>query len=496
MKKYDVAVIGSGCGLLVMEAALARGLTCALVEKQDMGGTCLNRGCIPSKMLAYPADMIRQAQDAHMAGIVFAPPEIDFAKIAGRMKRQIRVSKEIEAALNATQNLTVYKGTGEFTRPGAMRVSLEGGYEEFEAGKFIIAAGARPFVPRIPGLEETGYLTTETFFGEKFPETPWDSLAVIGGGAVAAEFAHIFSAMGTRVSVVEKLERLLPAEEEEISEFVTAQFIQNGIAVHTGARILSIRAEGTQKVIETENARTGERGEVRSSQILLAAGIVSNADLLRPERVGIVTDTRGFIQTNGYLESSAENIYAIGDVNGRFPFRHKANYEAGVLSGNLFGGHKTEARYDHVPWAVFTHPQTAHVGLTEKEAKERGLRVYVGRNYYSEIAGGIAMGYSKKRPGNGFVKIVAGENRQILGVHIAGPSAAVLAQPFVHMMDTGFTCACAGRPADAENRHLTVKSVCPPLGTPFTFSQSMVIHPSLSELPAWAVDAIDWSIEA
>ena len=250
--------------------------------------------------------------------------------------------------------------------------------------------------------------------------------------------------------------------------------------MQTGARVLSMRREAGQKVIETEDTETGVHGIVRVEEILLAAGIRPNSDLLRPERAGLRTNARGFIETNEYLETSAKNIYAIGDINGKFPFRHKANYEASVLSSNLFGKNKTQARYDHVPWAIFTHPQTAHVGMTEKEAKEKGLRVFIGRNYYSEVAGGIAMGYSQRRPGNGFAKIVAGADRHILGVHIAGPWASVLLQPFVHMMDAGFTCGCEYKPKEQEGDHLTVKVHLPAPGHTL-YLRPIHGHPSLAQ---------------
>lgn len=500
METFDLAIVGSGSGLMVMEAALNAGLRCALVERSKFGGTCLTRGCIPSKMLVYPADLIREAADAKRVGLAFAPPETDWGRVGQRMWRQIGHSESIRENLLKTDGLRVYEGTGEFAGPHAMRVTYEDGRpaETFLADRFVIAAGARSFVPQVNGLEAAGYVTSETFFGEKFPPKPWESLAIIGGGAIGAEFAHIFSSFGTRVTVVEMKPRILPTEEEEISLFVEKQFRNNGIGVLTGARLISAEKTGGGKAVTVENVSAGERRAITAQEIFVASGVRSNGDWLHLDRAGIETDAKGYVVTDEYLQTSQSHIWAIGDINGKYQFRHKANYEAGILTHNLFGrGEKKKASYDATPWAVFTWPQVGHVGLTERQAKEKGLRVWVGRNYYADIAGGIAMGYSRHRPDNGFVKIVAGEDRKIIGVHVAGPYAAVLVQPFVYLMNAGYQCECVLEEKGARpGRAGIVRSVCPQIGTFLPVEDSMVIHPSMSELCAWALEDIDWSREA
>lgn len=488
MKKYDLVVVGSGAGLMVVEAALSAGLTCAIVEKSKFGGTCLNKGCIPSKMLVYPADLIREAEESSRIGVKFQPPEVDWERVSRRLWNQIGHNEGIRRGLKRTEGLDVYEGAGEFTAPGRMRVKYPDGSasEEFAADRFVIAAGARSLVPPIDGLEAAGYVTAERFFGDKFPETPWKHLIIVGGGAIGAEFAHIFSAFGAKVTVVEMKDRIIPTEEEEISAFVRAQFEKVGITVMTGARAVSAAAEGGEKTLVVEDA--AGRHTLRAEEIFIASGVRSNADLLLAENAGIKLDARGWIETNEYLETNVPGIYALGDINGKFQFRHKANYEAGILIGNLFGGERKAASYDAVPWAIFTWPQVAHVGLTEREARAKGLRVGVARNSYSSIAAGIAMGYAEGSDDDGFAKIVLTEDMRIAGAHIVGPYASMLVQPFVYLMGAG--CPCEGGTLPGGMRSLIAD--CPGMGSVRPVTDSMVIHPSMNELAAWAIEDVEW----
>jgi dihydrolipoamide dehydrogenase len=415
------------------------------------------------------------------------------------MWKQINQSEQIKESLLKTEGLDVYQGTAVFTGKHNMSVTYEDGKQadELEAGLFVIAAGARSSIPPVPGLEDAGYITSETFFGESFPEKPWKNLIIIGGGAIGAEFAHIFSAFGTKVTIVEMKPHIIPTEEEEISVFVEKQFRNNGITVLSNTKIISASRSGMEKAVIVEDISTGEKQTITAEEIFVASGVRSNGDLLHLEKAGVKTDSRGYIQTNEYLQTSSEHIYAIGDINGKYQFRHKANYEAGILSSNLFvKGQKKQAKYDATPWAIFTWPQVGHVGLTERQAKDKGLRIWVGRNFYSDIAAGIAMGYSRHGEDNGFVKIIAGEDQKIIGVHAVGPYAAILVQPFVYLMNAGYQCECvSGGESVKPGRGGLIRSVCPQVGTFLPIEDSMVIHPSMSELAAWALEDIDWSRE-
>jgi len=492
MKKYDLVVVGSGAGLMVLEAALGQGLRCAIVENSKFGGTCLTKGCIPSKMLVYPADLIREAQSAGRIGLSFQPPEADWALVSGRMWGQIRHSEAIRGSLKRQPGLDVYEGTAELTGKRRMHVRYDDGAAsaEFSASAFVLAAGARSFVPEIEGMEQAGYVTSESFFGDRFPKTPWKSVVIVGGGAIGAEFAHIFSAFGASVTLVEMQERILPLEEEEISAFVRAQFEKNGITVRTGAKAVSASADGGLKSLVIQD-QSGAEEALCAEEIFIASGVRSNANLLRADLGGIETDEKGWIKTNEYLETNQPGVYAIGDINGKFQFRHKANYEATALIGNLFGGERKAVSYDAVPWAVFTWPQVAHVGLTEREARAKGLKIGVARNNYSSVAAGIAMGFSAGSDDDGFAKLIMTPDMRIVGAHVVGPYAAMLVQPFVYLIHAGCPCQVRSALAPASARR-KLDEECPQLGSVLPVADSMVIHPSMNELTAWAIESADW----
>lgn len=491
--RYDMVVIGSGAGLMVLEEALNQGLKCAIIEKAKFGGTCLTKGCIPSKMLVYPADFVREIERSNKIGIKTTPPEIDWDTISKKMWEQIDFHEKIEQNLLDMPNLKVYKGTGSFVGPDSIMIRSEEGLREevIYGDKFILAVGARSYVPPYTGLEETGYVTSESFFGKKFPSKPWESLAIIGGGAISMEFAHIFSSFGSKVTIIERSNQILNKEEEEISTFVAKQFNGFGVDVFTNSTVLSVFKDNQLKYITVENQLTNEKKTIACDEIFVASGVQSNADTLALENAFVEVDQRGYIKTNAYLETSQQNIWALGDVNGKYQFRHKANYEALVLSQNLFGNEKKEASYAVVPWTIFTHPQVAHVGMTEKEVLSKGIPYKTAKNYYSEVVGGIAMGYRKKDVDNGFIKMIVGEDKKILGVHIVGPQAAILLQPFVYLMNEGYECKRKVEDYAEKKGIQGLRMLCPQMGTYEPISNSMVIHPSLNELTAWVFEKFE-----
>jgi dihydrolipoamide dehydrogenase len=411
------------------------------------------------------------------------------------MWERIGLNQVIEKQLMNTEKLTVFKGTGEFTGHKTMKVNYpDGRFEEFESERFIIAAGASSFVPPIKGLDQTGYVVSETFFADKFPQKPWGSLIIVGGGPVGMEFAHIFSALGTKVTMIQLPERLLMREEEEISAFVRNQYERSGINVLTNAQAVSAEIKNGKKVVTVQNTITKALSTVEGEEIFIASGTRSNGDSLKLGNANIETDGRGWIVTNEYLETSQKNIWALGDINGKYQFRHKANYEAEILVNNLFKSSvKKSACYRAVPWAIFTYPQVAHVGITEKEAIAAGMKYHVGKNHYSDVVGGMKMGYSQGDADDGFVKLIVDDDKKIVGVHIVGPQAAILIQPFVYLMNAGFSCSDNNKMKEMLAEIRGARMMCPPLGTYAPIADSMVIHPSLNELTAWAIEKIDWN---
>ncbi len=489
MKHFDMIIVGSGAGLMVMEAALNNGLRCAIIEKAKFGGTCLTKGCIPSKMLVYPADFIREAQTSDRFGIHTGSVQPDWETVARRMWKQIDFNQTIEKNLKSIPNLTVYKGSAAFLDANSLVVSQPGQTDEIiSADRFIIAAGARSFVPGIEGLAESGYVTSESFFGAKFPQKPWKSLAIIGSGAIGCEFAHIFSAFGTQVTLISRTSGILNKEEEEVAQFVEKQFIRSGITVLNDSDVVAASTADGQKQLTIQNRLTGQRTVVACEEILVAAGVRSNGDGLALDKAGVAVDKKGWINTNAYLETSQPHIWALGDINGKYQFRHKANYEAQVLIQNFFSGDKKkEIRYDTVPWTIFTHPQVSHVGMTEKEVQQKGLTYQAAKNHYSEVVGGRAMGYHDSDADNGFVKMIVDDNKKILGVHIVGPQSTVLLQTFVYLMNAGYQCQKKCRSMGAREFD-ALRILCPDVGTYAPINDSMVIHPSLNELTAWVFE--------
>lgn len=492
MKQYDLVVIGSGAGMMVSQAARQAGAKCALIEEKKIGGTCLNRGCIPSKVLVHPADLVREAEQAERSGVKLKVEQVSWPRISKRMWNRININSQLEQSLRDNPDVDLYKSHAVFIDPHTLELTDEN-HQTFQikADRILIAAGARTSIPPVPGLETIDTVTSETFFGHAFPQNPYKDLIIMGGGAVGCEFAHIMSAMGTRVTLVEMAPRLLMNEEPEISQMLEQQMIRFGVRVLTGHTVEKAEMADGEKALTVRNEQ-GETKVINAEAILLATGVRSNADGLNLEKSGVKTDQKGWIVTNEYLETSVPHIFALGDINGKFQFRHKANYEADVLIHNLFSGseERRQAQYNTVPWAVFTWPQIAHVGMTESQALETGKRIKVGKNYYSMTAGGYALGYEPGDPDDGFVKLIADESSKILGVHIVGPHASILIQSFVYLMNAGFTCQSGKDQLPIPGQ--SGARFCLEADSIEAIDQSMVIHPALSEVAAWVTGELEW----
>ncbi|OPY30428.1 MAG: Dihydrolipoyl dehydrogenase [Methanocella sp. PtaU1.Bin125] len=454
MDKFDVIVIGAGAGENVVSDALAEGLKVALVEKGLLGGTCLNNGCIPSKMLIYPADVIRAAQEAKAVGVM-ATAKPDFRFIMDRMRTFIRgEEQESEEQLSKVKNLTMFRDTASF----AGDHTLEVGGRQITAPKIVIATGARPLVPPIPGLEEAGFLDNVTLLD--LNEAP-ESLIIVGGGYIGCEYGHFFSAMGTDVTIIQRPAVLLNDEDPDVGETVT-KALAKYMTVRVRHQADRVAVENGKKVVYAKDLKSGDTARFEADEILLALGRRSNADLLKPEKAGVETDSKGWIKVNQYLETSVPGIWALGDATGKDMFRHAANFQSGVVSHNMFHGHKREYDNRALPHAVYTCPQVGHVGMTLADARARGLKVMVGKAMYSGTAKGVAMAEE-----TGFVKVVVARlTNKILGCTIVGPDAAALVQQVVYLMNCG-------------------------TGDMSPLYKSMVIHPAISEVVMNAFAALE-----
>jgi dihydrolipoamide dehydrogenase len=425
MEQFDVLVIGSGSGMLVAAAAVDRGFKVALVEQGKMGGTCINVGCVPSKMLIYPADLVTMLKEADKLGINAEVDSIDFNNVMRRMHELVNHDSGIQAAaVEMTPNLTWFKQQGEFISDYTMQV----GAHTINAKVIFVVSGARSTVPLIKGLENISYLTSDSVL--ELQSQPKD-IIIVGGGYIGVEYGHFFSALGTKTKIIQRPYRIIPEEEPEISDLLKKE-LEKRMEIFTGYEALEAKQEGENKTIIAKNRQDGSIREFSAEAIMVATGRASNAHLLKPEKTGVKLDDRGFIQVNEYLETSKKNILAFGDCIGKQMFKHVANYEAGVAWHNMVNNHKTKMDFSAAPHAVFTHPQVASVGLKEEEAKQN-FKILVGLSLYKETAMGAAMGFPE-----GFVKVIVEQKtKKILGAHIIGPEASVLIQEIVNAMVSG-----------------------------------------------------------
>ncbi|MFA5317054.1 MAG: dihydrolipoyl dehydrogenase [Dehalococcoidales bacterium] len=425
MKEYEIVVVGSGCGMNIVGEALASGLRVALVERGPLGGTCPNLGCIPSKMLILPADRIAEIQEAGKLGIEAEIKNIDFSFIMERMRKSLRLNqKHMRDGVSHTGNLDLYQGEGHFVD----QYTIEVNGKIIRGNKIFLASGSRPLIPPIKGLDSLEYLTSETMLELK--EKP-RSLIIIGGGYIAVEYGHFFAAMGTKVTILEMADRLVLAEEPEISELLR-QELGRRIEIYTGVQAEEIKRSESGVTVIVKDLKAGKAKDFSAQQVLIAVGRRSNADRLGVENTGVKLDGRGFIKVNAYLETTRKNIFAVGDVNGQQMFTHVANQEALLAADNAILGKRRKMDYRAAPHAVYSHPQIASVGLTEASARQKS-EVLVGRAKYSDVAKGKAM-----MEENGFAKvIVAAETGKIVGFHIIGPYAPILIQEVISAMASG-----------------------------------------------------------
>lgn len=452
MKEYDILGIGSGAAISVVSAWLDHHpqSKVALIDKDTPGGICLTRGCIPSKMLTSVADVLRTVQRSEEFGVSVTDPHVDFAQVMRRLRNYI--DPKIEALrdhLSNAPNLDYFHEPVEFVGPSTLRT---GHGVELYSPRILLGLGSEPIVPDIPGLRDARPLTTDEVFD--LSERP-ERMAILGGGYIAAEFAHFFSAMGTNVTVVGRNPRFLPQEEPEISEIV-ARNLSRRVRLLLGRRPDRVEHELNGEITLHLPASGRLPAEaIRVDRVLVAAGRGPTSRALHPERSGVRTDARGWIVVNNFLETSHAGIWALGDATGRFPFKHKANYDAKVLFHSIVHGRRTAVDYHAIPHAVFTDPEVAAVGLTESAATEKFGEgaLLVGRCEYADTAKGYAIGAM-----DGRVKVIVRRGSlKIVGAHVVGPQASVLIQEVVTLL---YTAERSARP----------------------IIDGMHIHPALSEV--------------
>ena len=409
MAKYDMAIIGGGSGgLTAARVATVLGANVLLVDKERLGGDCLNYGCVPSKSLIHVARIVQKARESASLGIMTANLSVNMAKVSEYVQGVIDRVAEGEKVY--TEGVTVK--FGQITFKSATELVLNG--EIFTSRNTLIATGSRPVMPRLEGLEEVGYLTNESVFD--LMNLP-SSIVIVGGGPVGVELSQAFERLGAKVTIIQEQERILPREDPEVSEAVARVLSSEGIDIVTNARFVKAGRTGNKKVVTATQG--AQLLNFEADEIVLAVGRQPNIEGLNLEAAGIKYDKNG-IKVDDYLQTSASNILAIGDVIGGYLFTHVAVYQAGVAVRNaLVPVGKKKVDYRVVPWCTFTDPEAARVGLTPEDAEKQYKQVRIVKFPWAEIDRAQA-----ENETTGFIKLVlAGKKDEIVGAHMVGARA-------------------------------------------------------------------------
>jgi len=412
-----IIIIGGGPGGYVAAIRGAQlGAQVTLIEKDTLGGTCLNRGCIPTKALLQSADILAEVRNATTFGILAEKVSIDFSMITKRKEAVVKQLVNGVASLMKKNKIEVIKGTGTLIDSRTVEILEKG--DRIKADSIIVATGSKPSTVPIKGIDQLGVMTSdEALTMEQFPS----SILIIGGGVIGLEFAQIMHRMGSTVTIIEMMPQILPTEDAVIANLLQGIFEEDGIEIFTGATITDIKSAEKEGEVVSFTTRNGERVEERMVQkVLLAAGRRPNSDDLRIDKLGIATD-KGNLIVNKRMETNIPGIYAIGDVVGGSMLAHVAMGEGKCAAENIMGG-DLEMDYRAVPRCVYTSPEIATVGLTEAEAKKEYGDIRVGK--FPFIANGRAMTLNAIK---GMVRIIADARYgQILGVQILGSQATEL----------------------------------------------------------------------
>jgi mycothione reductase len=426
VEHFDLAIIGAGSGNTILGPEFDRWRV-AIVEEGLFGGTCLNRGCVPTKMLVHVADLADMVRHGGQLGLDARVEAVRWADIRDRIfaHRLDPIAADGEDyRTNRNPNVTVFKTRTRFVGPHLLQVADE----QISAERIVVAAGARPVVPHIDGLVETGFFTSDDIMRvETLPE----HLVVIGGGFIAAELAHVFEAFGTKVTIVHRGPRLLAAEDDDVSARLT-----DLVAARFDARLSTTVTRIRRRREDRIDLDLSDGSRMEATALLVATGRVPNTDILHVTAAGLDTAPDGRLVVDETGATNVPGIWALGDISSPYMLKHVANHEARVVAHNLL--HPDEPwSVDHrvVPHAVFTRPQVAAVGLTERRAVAEGLDVMVSCKPYSDTAYGWAM-----EDTDAFVKLVADRTtRRLVGAHVIGPHASVLIQSMVQGMSFGQT---------------------------------------------------------
>jgi dihydrolipoamide dehydrogenase len=426
MTRYDAVVIGSGqAGNPLSQKLADQGWSVALIEKEQLGGTCVNNGCTPTKTMVASAQVAHYARHAAEWGVHAADVRVDLAAVVARKDRVVNQWRSgIEQKVAARKNLHLYRGTARFIQPHRIRVNQE----EIEGERIFINTGARPATPPLRGLDRIDYLTNASIL--QLRELP-DHLLVVGGGYIGLEFGQMFRRFGSNVTVVHRGDRLLPREDADVTLELQKALEQEGIRFVLGASLTGVDRQNGQIVLEA--GTKGGSETVRGSHLLIATGRRPNTDDLGLDAAGVQLTPEGFIKVNGRLETNVPGVWALGDVKGGPAFTHISYNDYQIVYSNLIEGKNLSTDHRLVPYAVFTDPQLGRVGLSEQEARARGHKLKVGKIPTAWVARAIERGETA-----GLMKVVVdADTDRILGAAILAPEGGELIQILEFVMLAG-----------------------------------------------------------
>lgn len=451
MEQYDLIVLGGGTGNVVAAAAAQEGVDVALVERGRLGGTCLNRGCNPSKQLIQRANVAATVRNADQFGVNASLNDIAFRDIIDEVAEEMTQLAESKAE-RARKNdyITFYQAEGRFVDKHTIEVNTDNGTggEQISAERLVLAGGSRPMIPEsIGGTDQVDFLTSTEVLKGDIDRLP-DRLVAIGGGYITVEMSHFFSQMGAEVTIISHSDTLIDREDPDVSQQLTNIYRETH-DLHLGYTATEIADDEGKKIVTAES-KTGEEIQVSGDELLVATGRQPNSDLWNVSAAGIETNEKGFVQTDEYLQTSVGGIWAIGDIAGNYMFKHSGDKEAEYVVENAVRGNEREVDYPGMAHAVFGSPQVASLGKNEAEIDDE-VEYETGTYAYSDQALGNTLDAK-----GGFAKVIVDDSNEILGFHIIGPEASTL----IHEVSTA---VAAG--ADAT-----------------TMAETIHIHPALSEV--------------
>jgi dihydrolipoamide dehydrogenase len=416
-QQYDIAIIGSGPGGYVAAIRASQlGLKTALIERENLGGVCLNWGCIPTKALLKNAEVIETFKHARDYGISYDNFSFDFGKIIQRSRKVATInSKGVEFLMNKNK-IDVHYGNAEITGPGSIQLTGKEGKSTVSAKNIIVATGGRP--RPLPGADFDGdkiISSREAMSLDKQPE----SLVIVGAGAIGVEFAYFYNSIGTKVTIIEMLDSLLPIEDREITSVLEKNFKKSKIDVHTSTKVESVKTSANG--VELTYSKDGKSETIKADKVLVAIGVQGNVENLGLEKAGVQVE-RGFIKTNEWYETNIKGIYAIGDIIGPPLLAHVASHEGTICVEKIAGKTPHALDYESIPGCTYCQPQVASIGLTEEKAKAAGYEIKVGKFPYAASGKARAIGERE-----GMVKLIFDKKYgELLGAHIIGAEATEL----------------------------------------------------------------------